>query len=354
MPGERVQGGLSGEWTLSGLRGRSRGDTEPAMAPPEPEPEFDEDRPIPTKRGLLSKAEIEALLQPDLSDLDDPSDDGSQEDGTDGESLDLVLFDAEDTIAGIAPGDLQVLATRMMAALRRDGLLPLSLELGSVGAAAQDHGRGTVHLVFETSRGDPVAAMALPSALVTEVLETLCGQSPLGHDGETHFGPGEMGSQLLREAFAPLAAALAGIVGAGLALRRVETDTRFARLVEGRQGGLFFTLQAVCHQRVHRVCVSLCPVQPEPEDAAGALLGELDESGLPEHLETRLQARLAKLAVPARELAGLAHGQTILLGVPPDQSVELVTRLGGETKPVAEARIGRLGGKMAVKLSRLR
>jgi flagellar motor switch/type III secretory pathway protein FliN len=354
MSGERITGGTTDEWTLSGLRGRTRDVPEAAApTPPEPEPEIDPDRPFPTKRGILSKAEIEALLRPDLSDMEPEAASVGDADPFAGESLDLVLFDAEETHAGISASELQVLATRMMAALRRDGLLSVALELGSIGPLPSEWPAGTVHLVFETSRGDPVASMALPPAFVEEILETLCGQEPLPQADHKAAAPGVLGSRLLREAFAPLAPPVAALAGQGLALRRVETDARFARLVEGFEGRISFTLLAGGTGPAHRISVMICPVDPSPEDGAGALIGAIDESGLPEHLESRLHARLATLKLPVSQLTDLVPGRTLLLGVPPDQPVELVTRLGGEARPVAEARIGRLGGQMAVKLSRI-
>jgi len=359
MSGKRKTGGISDEWTLSGLRGRIRDLPEtpapdlPETEPPEPEPAIDPDRPFPTKRGILSKAEIEALLRPDLSDMEPEATPRGGTATQAGDSLDLVLFDAEETHAGISASNLQALATRMMAALRRDGLLSVALELGSIGALPAEWPAGTVHLVFETSSGDPVVSMALPPAFVDEVLEALCGQEPLRQTGHEARAPGVLGSRLLREAFAPLAPPIAALAGQGLALRRVETDARFTRLVEGLEGRICFTLRAECSGPGHRISVVICPVDPSPEDGAGALIGALDESGLPEHLESRLHARLATLKLPVSQLADLAPGRTLLLGVPPDQPVELVTRLGGEARPVAEARIGRLGGQMAVKLSRI-
>ena len=64
-----------------------------------------------------------------------------------------------------------------------------------------------------------------------------------------------------------------------------------------------------------------------------------------------LTARVATLSVPMSRLANLKPGSTLLLGLPADQPVELLTG-GRDGAVVAEGEIGRKGNRMAVRINR--
>ena len=64
-----------------------------------------------------------------------------------------------------------------------------------------------------------------------------------------------------------------------------------------------------------------------------------------------LTARLASLTVPLSRLTELKAGSTLLLGLPPDQPVELLSG-GRDGTPAFEGVMGRKGTRMAVKLTR--
>ena len=62
-----------------------------------------------------------------------------------------------------------------------------------------------------------------------------------------------------------------------------------------------------------------------------------------------LTARIARLSVPVSRLASLKQGDTLLLGLPADQPVELLS--GGRDGRVAyEGDLGRKGNSMAVRI----
>jgi len=86
----------------------------------------------------------------------------------------------------------------------------------------------------------------------------------------------------------------------------------------------------------------------EPSAPAAAQGAPLPGRGV---LTVTLTARVASLAVPLSKLSGLKPGSTLLLGVPADQPVELVS---GGTQGVlaAEAEIGRRGGRVALRILR--
>ncbi len=68
-------------------------------------------------------------------------------------------------------------------------------------------------------------------------------------------------------------------------------------------------------------------------------------------LSATLTVRVASLAVPLSKLSGLKPGATLLLGVPADQPIELISGGDGGIK-VAEAEIGRRGGRIALRITR--
>jgi flagellar motor switch/type III secretory pathway protein FliN len=77
----------------------------------------------------------------------------------------------------------------------------------------------------------------------------------------------------------------------------------------------------------------------------------LPAEAAPSSVTVLLTARVASLSVPLSRLTDLTAGSTLLLGVPADQPVELLS--GGRDGPVvAEAQIGRKGNKMALRISR--
>ena len=68
-------------------------------------------------------------------------------------------------------------------------------------------------------------------------------------------------------------------------------------------------------------------------------------------LMTDLTARIASLNVPVSQLSDLKAGSILLLGLPTDQPVELLSG-GHKGEVVAEGDIGRRGNKVAVRITR--
>ncbi|MEO1554335.1 MAG: FliM/FliN family flagellar motor C-terminal domain-containing protein, partial [Pseudomonadota bacterium] len=71
----------------------------------------------------------------------------------------------------------------------------------------------------------------------------------------------------------------------------------------------------------------------------------------PQDMTAILTARLASLTVPLSRLTELKAGSTLLLGLPADQPVELLSG-GRDGKPVFEGAMGRKSNQMAVKLTK--
>ncbi|MEZ5997638.1 MAG: FliM/FliN family flagellar motor C-terminal domain-containing protein [Hyphomonas sp.] len=112
---------------------------------------------------------------------------------------------------------------------------------------------------------------------------------------------------------------------------RVESGTFAARLILAGDG-LFDDPPA------EAPAVALAAPKAAPAAAQG-------------NLTVVLTARVASLSVPLSRLSDLTPGSTLLLGVPADQPVELLS--GGRDGPVvAEGQIGRKGNRMALKITR--
>lgn len=329
-----------GEWTVSGLRGRT---PEPEIARADPE------RPIPTRRGMLSAAEIEALLRPDLSDLE-PEPDTAPAPAT--QPLEPAALDAPPPAAP----DAAALAARMTAALRRQDLAALSFAAASPGdnrngAPAEPSG---VHVVFETAEQDPVAVLHLQGGLACALIELLCGHAgPSGAGSAPPSALSALSRRLLAAALAPLAGVLSREAGQPLQLARIETEARFARILDAGGPARTLSLTAELDHRVSPLTLTLSPPEAfAPPAPAVSLLPA--STGLPEGIETRLRVRLARLSVPVSAIARWKPGHTLLTGLPADQPVEIMSGAGESARVMAEGEIGRAGDRLAVRVRRLR
>ena len=216
--------------------------------------------------------------------------------------------------------------------------------------------------MFEDATGDPAAAMTLPARAGAQLLDLVCGGTGAQTSGVSDLRS-RLARRILRDALAPMAEALRATVNRTVTLCRIETEARFAALVPSGGGLHRLGLRMELLGQSGEVVVHICPAS-SPETGPGAAV-----SGLPSHpqpllnppetgrlqgLETALSVRLVRLTVPASKLAALKPGQLLLLGVPTDQPVELISGRGDTKRVHAEGRMGRLGGRKAVKISRIR
>ena len=322
-------------------------------------------REVLTSRGRLSPAEIEALLRPDLSDMDPAPTEPDQitprdiPDLTDPVPAAAPVRTADDAHAAAA----RRLASRLSLALREScGLRAAATvaknELGDFqdGLMDQSHGKGRAVACFSGPNGEIVAMLSLAPALANALIETACGGKispfsprvltpldaalleglvrPLGTaiSAEFSFARIETDYEFVRALAAPAAA---HIIDFDV---RVETETLSARLVmvEEDQDGLFDA--PALTQQQHAPAPSAPVASTVVPSATGAMTA-------------LLTARIASLSVPLSSLTDLKAGSTLLLGLPADQPVELLS--GGRNGPVAaEAQIGRKGNKMALRITK--
>jgi flagellar motor switch protein FliM len=302
----------------------------------------DPDRPLPTGRGLLSPAEIEALLRPDLSDLaPDPVPETA-------EARAFGDFTAAPADAGAQDRDCaRRMAARLSLAMRESCGLPVAALASGMRrapfAAAVRQGeeeRGQAIACFASPGGDIGAMMILSAGLAQLLIETACG-ARLRPGAVRPLSPIDLA--VLEALVRPLAPA----ISPDLSFSSLETDTVFAASIAPPSEALTADLSMRIQADAFRAQVILvAPAAPvvlsAPQSRATGLQGALSVT---------LTARVASLSVPLSRLSGLKPGSTLLLGVPADQPVELMSG----TEPVvlaAEAEIGRRGGRIALRITR--
>ncbi|MBR9806836.1 MAG: hypothetical protein GYB49_06420 [Alphaproteobacteria bacterium] len=331
------------------------------------------ERPLPTSRGVLSPAEIEALLRPNLDDMPDIPE---EPEVTSDKPIPDFEPPAQPRLRPVAAAPVAAdiseearrLAARLSLALR-DGCglkAAATVRAGSTGSFDQalypgSAPAGSAIACFAAPGGEIAAMMVLSAPLVSALIETACGGKP-GGQGEQEERVRQLtllDTALLEALVRPLGPAIAP----ALRFARIETDEEFAAALANpgdasildldvrvetvrmtarlilAEDDLFDASEAPA-ARTRTVQAESAPVETTPEPKAA-----------PAAMTAVLTARIASLSVPMSRLANLKAGSTLLLGVPADQPVELLT--GGRDGPVAaEGQIGRKGNRMALRITR--
>ena len=316
------------------------------------------DRPLPSARGVLSSAEIEALLRPDLSDMPAPQ---PEPEVVAEKPLPDVETPAAPARAGVpstdVPDTARRLASRLSLALRKGcGLRAAAVaramsesdfEAGLNAGIVTD---GAAIACFAVGDSEVDAMLVLSPELADALIETACGAGPdLAGKGAwrpRHLTP--LDSALLEGLVRPLGAAIAP----GLAFASVETEADFAvALAHPGAATIFdFDIRVESGRHAARLIIASDLLEPESAETLPASGASPAASAAPP-VTAVLTARVASLSVPLSRLSDLTAGSPLLLGVPADQPVELLS--GGRNGPVvAEAQIGRKGNRMALRISR--
>lgn len=321
-------------------RGQVMADLPKAFEPAEP------DRPLPTSRGLLTPAEIEALLRPDLSDL--PPEPEAAPPPVPRAVNDFAPPPAADTAQDQDAG--RRLAARLSLAMRESFGLPVAAMVSATRRAAFDQAlsqtriAGPAFACFATRSGDVGAVLVLPAGFAQLLIETACGAQ--GRAGPPRpLSPIDVA--LLDALLRPLGSAIAP----GLTFSGLETEAVFAASIA--PPGEAFVADLSLRVQGHAFDAHLLLTAPLAGLDAPAVPSPAAPSASPIHgaLAAVLTVRVASLAVPLSRLSGLKPGATLLLGIPADQPVELVT--GGEGGLLAaEAEIGRRGNRVALRITR--
>jgi flagellar motor switch/type III secretory pathway protein FliN len=311
-------------------------------------------RPIPTSRGVLSAAEIEALLRPNLDDMPELEPEPPK-------VIDVAVPD----IARPVPAepteiteDARRIASRLSLALRDGcGLKAAALARASArgsfdqGLDTECAGEGVAIACYAAPGGEIAAMLVISASLANALIETACGGKPTAGRLRA-LTP--MDAALLEGLVRPLGAALAP----SLKFSRIETDSEFASALAGPGTTSILDLDV----RVEDIKMPARLILAEddlfdlssdmrPARSQQRLSREAAPAAGAGAMTAVLTARVASLSVPMSRLADLKPGSTLLLGLPADQPVELLTG-GRDGAVVAEGDIGRKGNRMALRINR--
>lgn len=323
------------DWSMSDRRERAVMQAGEAMSDPVNEPSF------PTSRGKLTKAEIEALLRPDL-----PDDFGKEPIERDTSERTYASFDAETSQQNTRDvSDGRSIAAALSLGLRQDCELPaatrvVSITAGEFGDVFAGVGQGCACLFFRGPAGSIVAALTLSADLTSSFIDLACGGegTPSGVAGRAlTIIDGDMLDALL----APLAASF----GEGYSLARTEIDARFAGAMAPPGASEIIELSMTLGGLESPARLAILHDDAQPEGRVS--LDDVDSN----FATALLTARIASLSVPVSRLSDLKPGSTLMLGIPADQPVELLSG-GRDGMVAAEGEIGRKGNAIAVRVTR--
>lgn len=304
------------------------------------------ERPFPSARGVLSKAEIEALLRPDL-----PDDLGTKVPDNIA-PLSKPVFDGSETQeeasawADVARNLTSQLTLKVRADCHIDGRF-------SSGRQARKSfsdlalPRSAPACLFTNESGAIQAVLGIAAPVLKRLVAEACGGS--GRTKGAAYDLSVLEAAIVREMLSPLAKAIAP--KGALTLARIEQDPKALSALlpagEGLEIDLDCQLSGAAGGGILFVADTCLP-QPAKSDAGTADRAKVS-IGVGA-LSVTLTARMASLSVPVSRLSNLKPGATLLLGVPADHAVELLSG-GRRGTCVAEGKVGRKGQNMAVRIS---
>ena len=299
-------------------------------------------RPLPTSRGVLTAAEIEMLLRPDLSDMDD-----LPETVTEPAAVPEFAAAPQAPDAALEEAARRVSA-RLSRAMREHCGLAAAFTVKRVSPASLAQSvssrdeQGQAIVCCAGADGDVAAMLVIGAGLAQVMIETACG-GPVPNTLPKALSPIDLA--LLEGLTRPLAP----VIGSGLGFAGVETDPLFAASIAAPGAGYDVSLlvRAGGADWPARLLISQALLQP----ASDAQDGQGRTSQGAGALTVLMTARVARVEMPISRLTSLRPGVTLLLGVPADQPVELLSG-GLDGDVAAEAQIGRKGNRMALRISR--
>ena len=329
-------------WAMSGRRERAVMATKtPADDAPAP------DRPFPTRRGVLSADEIAALLRPNLDDMDEEEAPAGPIDTLDAPTPDF-------TTPAPAPTDPQrsrceETVSRLSLALRRDCGFDAAAALTQLETRAFREAidllakPGWATAFLEDRAGKISGALLLSPALASAFIEAACGGKVAEQMPATPRTLTPVDAALLGTLLSPLAKA----AGEGLRIARIETDARFVSALAPPAPVTVMRLSVLSNNQSTEAALLLGDMSVPTEE----VVHDSGSSAAPRGVTAALTARIATLSVPVSRLSDLKPGSTLLLGLPADQPIELLSG-GRNGELVAEGEIGRKGANMAIRINR--
>jgi len=306
-------------------------------------PNTEDDYKFPSARGVLTADEISALLRPKPQQgaLDTPPIEAKSV-----TPRETMLFD-QDAPVDEDPKALrsQILASRLTMALGKGAGIKAAVNASEHAKVARAdlpgllNGKSSAVACLGPTETDIHALVCLPPQLADAIIAKACGaRGSTGRIGDG-WSLSAIDCALLEQLLEPFGAA----VGDGLALQSIETDIPYVS-----------SLLAA-----HEVSITEFRVEaPGLHSELAVIEGNVDLVVEAETVEQKVApvtalatARLASLSVPLSRLTALKAGSTLLLGLPPDQPVELLSG-GRDGHPAYEGQMGRKGNKVALKISK--
>lgn len=286
---------------------------------------------VRTGRGVLSAAEIEALLRPDVPE------DAFEEPET---VTPRPVFDFETGAdGGVLTGDAETLAAEMTVALRKhcgiDAVLGLrSAAYSPLSQIVSLHETPSVMILFRDRAGLQNAGLTLDADLASALVAVSCGGQAMA--GNTR-PLSALDGRILEHMLAPLAEA----IDPSFQIVCVETgrSAAFAMLPPGKA-----MLADMSCQLGHVQGRMIFARVQEPDT-------KIDAHALPAPVSAVVTARIARVSIPISRLSDLKPGSTLPLGLRPDQPVEILSG-GRDGQLIAEGDIGRKGERIAVRITK--
>lgn len=326
------------DWSMSERRERAVMRDVPNVSPPPILPAADDFK-LPTARGILSKEEIQALLRPDLPKINDA--------GESSQPFARDLDAREDADEAAREG--RKVAARLSRAFGEYAGLKAAVTLahtapfedaGKLGAQAERTGTNAF-AVFANEDSDATHIICLSGQLNDQLIANACGALSLAGSAAPARQLSVIDCALIRQFMSPFAQ----LLGSGLSLVGIETNPAYVSSLMAGDAGVRFTFNVDAVGQ--RSALSLWTVDTADTERAANVPAEPSRDV--QSATALLTARMASLSVPVSRLASLKEGDTLLLGVPADQPVELLS--GGRNGRVAyEGDLGRKGNSIAVRI----
>ncbi|MEL6826660.1 MAG: FliM/FliN family flagellar motor switch protein [Pseudomonadota bacterium] len=301
----------------------------------------EEDYQFPTARGVLTADEIAALLRPT------PSQGALTDMPPEPQSVaprpDEIFEDEAVTPDAVAPNP--VLAARLSMATGKGTGIKAAIHATQVATLPRTdlagllHGKSSAIVCLGETETDIRAFVCLPPDLSDAIIAKACGAT--GSTGRIGDGwtLSAIDCALLEQLLEPFGEA----VGEGLKVQTIETDIPFVASL------LPVAEVTVTEFRIEAPGLHSDLAVIEGNFAEASEMDAPSAGGAP--MTAIATARLASLSVPLSRITALKAGSTLLLGLPPDQPVELLS--GDRDGTVAyEGRMGRKGDKVAIKISK--
>lgn len=318
---------------------------EPGAKPRAAQPRMDGDNfKVPTGRGVLTAAEIEALLRPDIP--DDAFEEPKQ----------VAPRAVPELEEGASPAGLQLdaatLASRLTLALRRACDIEAVVGVNNASHAplsylVSQYKGEPVLVLFQDASGTQVAGLTLDSRLAAVIIDRSCGGSLMAGSAQLARKLSLLDRSILEEMLRPLARA----IDPSFSIACIETHRSAAHAM--LPPGKAMLAELTCEIGTVAGKAAFARLEQNSLPAGGVATPGLSygQSAAANRLTTQLTARIASLNVPVSRLSNLKAGSVLLLGLPTDQPVQLLSG-GHRGDVVAEGDVGRKGSKIAVRITR--